>query len=85
MKKPLNLGFLDFLTLEKRRHFCEEEVRLNRRLSEDAYEGVVIVSERDGRFVLRGRVPYLVSTEDRTPEESAAEVLDHLRARLALG
>src|SRR5262249_20959629 len=32
LKKPVNLGFLDFSTLEKRRHFCEEEVRLNRRL-----------------------------------------------------
>ena len=33
VKKPVNLGFLDFTTLEKRRHYCEEEVRLNRRLA----------------------------------------------------
>ncbi len=37
MKKPLDLGFLDFSTLEKRRHFCEEEVRLNQRLCDDTY------------------------------------------------
>ena len=30
VKKPLDLGFLDFSTLEKRRYFCNEELRLNR-------------------------------------------------------
>jgi aminoglycoside phosphotransferase family enzyme/predicted kinase len=48
IKKPVNLGFLDFSTLAKRRHFCEEEVRLNRRLAPDVYVGVVPVS-RDER------------------------------------
>ena len=33
IKKPVDLGFLDYTTLERRRHFCEEEVRLNRRLA----------------------------------------------------
>ncbi len=42
-KKPLDLGFLDFTTLEKRRHFCEEEVRLNQRLCDETYLGVVPV------------------------------------------
>jgi aminoglycoside phosphotransferase family enzyme len=32
VKKPVDLGFLDFSTLERRRHFCEREVQLNRRL-----------------------------------------------------
>ncbi|MBI3411383.1 MAG: AAA family ATPase [Planctomycetes bacterium] len=41
IKKPVNLGFLDFSTLEKRKHFCEEEVRLNRRLAPHVYIGVV--------------------------------------------
>ena len=41
VKKPVDFGFLDFSTLEQRRHFCEEEVRLNRRLCADTYEGVV--------------------------------------------
>jgi aminoglycoside phosphotransferase family enzyme/predicted kinase len=43
VKKPVNLGFLDFSTLERRRHFCEEEVRLNRRLAPQVYLGVVPV------------------------------------------
>src|SRR5579875_450631 len=41
VKKSVNLGFLDFSSLEKRRHFCEEEVRLNRRLAPRVYLGVV--------------------------------------------
>jgi aminoglycoside phosphotransferase family enzyme/predicted kinase len=42
-KKPVNFGFLDFSTLEKRRHYCLEELRLNRRLAPDLYEDVVAV------------------------------------------
>lgn len=41
IKKPLNLGFLDFSTLEKRRFYCEEELRLNRRLAPHIYLAVV--------------------------------------------
>lgn len=43
IKKPVNFGFLDFTTLELRRHFCQQEVRLNRRLSPDLYLGVIPV------------------------------------------
>src|SRR4030095_6476525 len=49
-KKPVNFGFLNFSTLEKRRHFCEREVALNRRLSPGVYLGVVPISRRNGRF-----------------------------------
>jgi aminoglycoside phosphotransferase family enzyme/predicted kinase len=40
IKKPVDFGFLDFSTLEKRRHWCEEEVRLNQRFAPDIYLGV---------------------------------------------
>src|SRR6185312_588178 len=43
IKKPLRLDFLDYSTLERRHHFCEEEVRLNRRLARAVYLGVVPV------------------------------------------
>jgi aminoglycoside phosphotransferase family enzyme/adenylate kinase family enzyme len=43
-KKPVNFGFLDFSTLAKRRHFCAEELRLNRRLAPELYLEVVPVS-----------------------------------------
>lgn len=41
IKKPVDFGFLDFSTLEKRKHYCEEEVRLNGRLAPHLYLGVV--------------------------------------------
>jgi uncharacterized protein len=40
VKKPLQLPFVDYSTLERRRHFCEEEVRLNRRFAPALYLGV---------------------------------------------
>lgn len=44
LKKPLDLGFLDFSTLEKRRQACEEEIRLNRRLAPQIYLQAVPVT-----------------------------------------
>lgn len=44
IKKPLDLGFLDFSTLDKRLAACREEVRLNRRLAPDIYLDVVPVT-----------------------------------------
>ncbi|MGE3165708.1 MAG: AAA family ATPase [Planctomycetota bacterium] len=50
VKKPVAFGFLDFSRLEQRKHFCEEEVRLNQRLAPRVYLGVVpIVRGSDGR------------------------------------
>jgi aminoglycoside phosphotransferase family enzyme/predicted kinase len=48
VKKPVNFGFLDFSTLEKRRHFCEREVSLNRRLCPDVHLGVVPIFLKKG-------------------------------------
>jgi hypothetical protein len=41
VKKAVNLGFLDYSTLERRRHFCQEELRLNRRLAPQIYQDAV--------------------------------------------
>ncbi|WP_197442065.1 bifunctional aminoglycoside phosphotransferase/ATP-binding protein [Thalassoglobus polymorphus] len=45
VKKPVELGFLDFSTLSQRQHFCEEELRLNRRFSKDLYLDVVSIKQ----------------------------------------
>lgn len=50
IKKPVNFGFLDFSTLEKRRHFCEREVSLNRRLCPGLHLGVRPISQTTGRL-----------------------------------
>lgn len=44
LKKPVDFGFLDFSTLEKRQYCCEEEIRLNRRLAPDIYLNVVPIA-----------------------------------------
>lgn len=81
VKKPLDLGFLDFRTLEQRREACEAEVRLNRRLSSDVYLDVVPIRLRqDGRHHLGNEgvvVDYGVRMR-RLPDEKRA---DHLLAR----
>ena len=55
VKKPVDLGFLDFTTLTRRRRFCREEVRLNRRLTHDVYLGVVAITGRPPRVRVGGR------------------------------
>jgi len=54
LKKPVNLGFLDFTTRQRRAQDCTDEVRLNRRLSPDVYLGLVEIVERDGAFIVSG-------------------------------
>jgi aminoglycoside phosphotransferase family enzyme/predicted kinase len=48
IKKRVDLGFLDFTTLEKRKLFCDEELRLNSRLAPDIYLEVVPICETSG-------------------------------------
>lgn len=81
VKKPLATGFLDFSTPERRRHFCEQEVRLNRRLAPSVYLGVVPVT-RDGSGVRvegRGEIVEWAVKMVRLPDEAT------LRERLRRG
>lgn len=75
IKKPVQLGFLDFSTLEKRQHFCAEEVRLNRRLASDVYLGVVPVTQDKDRLRMEGDgdvIEWAVKMQ-RLPEEASLE------------
>lgn len=54
IKKPCNLGFLDFSTLEKRRFYCYEELRLNRRLASSLYLEVMPITGRPEQPDLHG-------------------------------
>ena len=52
LKKPVDLGFVDFSMLARRRYFCEEEIRLNRRTAPTLYLDVVpITRSRSGGFL----------------------------------
>ncbi|MFM7086213.1 MAG: AAA family ATPase [Cyanobium sp.] len=57
IKKPVDLGFLDFSTLERRRHFCQEELRLNQRLSPELYLGLRSIHGPPERASLHGTTP----------------------------
>jgi len=59
IKKPLNLEFLDFSTLEKRHFFCLEELRLNRRLAEQMYLEVVPITGNPDNPRLKGTGPVM--------------------------
>ena len=59
LKKPVNLGFADFSTLDRRRHFCELELALNRRLAPELYLEVVAITGTPERPVLGGGGPPL--------------------------
>jgi aminoglycoside phosphotransferase family enzyme/predicted kinase len=77
IKKPVDLGFLDFRTLEQRRHFCEEELRLNRAWASRLYLDVVPIVEVDGGVRVDGEgepVDYAV----RMRQFDQAMRLDHL-------
>lgn len=54
IKKPMNFGFLDFSTLERRKHFCEEELRLNRRLASQLYLDVLPITGTPDEPVIGG-------------------------------
>ncbi|RII27719.1 MAG: kinase [Geobacter sp.] len=77
VKKPVDFGFLDFTTLDRRRFYCDEEVRLNRRLCPETYLGVVEVRETDkgAAFYGEGRIIDYAVKMKRLPAE---RMLDRL-------
>ena len=53
VKKPVRFTFLDYSTVEKRRHFCHEEIRLNRRLAPAVYLDVLAIAQDGDQFSWR--------------------------------
>jgi hypothetical protein len=79
IKKPVDFGFLDFTTLEKRKFYCEEEVRLNRRLCGDMYVGVLPITVSDGSVKINGpgrTVEYTVKMRELPQEALMSRLLD---------
>lgn len=54
LKKPVNFGFLDYSSLDKRKHFCEEELRLNERGAGSLYLGMVPLTQSGEKFAIDG-------------------------------
>ncbi|WP_372592582.1 AAA family ATPase [Guyparkeria sp.] len=81
IKKPMNFGFLDFSSLDRRRHFCLEELRLNARLAPDLYDGVLGL-DAEGQLIddLEGAEEYVI----RMQRFDQADRLDNVAARIGL-
>jgi uncharacterized protein len=79
LKKPLNLGFLDFREIEDRLKYCEQEVILNRRLSQRIYQHTVkIVENKQGEFSMEGQgkvAEYAVKMKQLPDENRMANML----------
>ncbi len=78
VKRPVDLGFLDFRSIEQRRAACEEEVRLNARLAPDVYRGVVAVRrDHEGCCALFGQGPVVdwAVHMRRLPDAQRADIL----------
>ncbi len=93
IKKPLAFGFLDFSSLDKRRHFCAEEIRLNTRLAPEIYLAEVAITGTPEHPVIEGAgsaIEWAVkmrafpadATLDREAEISS-EQIDAIAARIA--
>jgi Uncharacterized protein conserved in bacteria len=63
IKKPVNFGFLDYSTLEKRQHFCNQELAMNRRTAPEIYLEVLPIIQKGDRFQLSSNSPDLNSAE----------------------
>ena len=80
VKKPVNLGYLDYTTLERRHFFCQQELELNRRLCPDVYLAVVPVVEKKSGLRIGGpgkAIEYAVKMK-RLPQD---RMMDALLAR----
>jgi aminoglycoside phosphotransferase family enzyme len=72
IKKPVNFGFLDFSTLELRKHYCEKEVELNNRFSEGVYQGIFPVTFDGETYSVDGKgetVEYAVKMRRLSDED----------------
>ena len=78
IKKPLNLGFLDFSSLEKRYHYCHEEIRLNSRLAPDIYLDVVVIGGTKDQPIIDSSgaaIEYAVKMRQFEPDHTFDQLL----------
>jgi aminoglycoside phosphotransferase family enzyme len=87
LKKPVRYPFLDFTALKRRKFFCEEELRLNRRLAAETYLRVLpLRQDREGKLAIDGPgriVDWLVEMRRLREEDTLESHLRSGRATLA--
>lgn len=80
IKKPVNFGFIDYSTLEKRKHFCEQEIKLNQALASSIYLQMVTINKTAEGYEING-TGEVVEYALKMKEFSQENLLDHLLAR----
>jgi aminoglycoside phosphotransferase family enzyme len=77
IKKPVNMGFLDYSTPAKRNLLCQKEVQLNSRLCPDAYLGVYAITKENGHYIMggRGKIEEYAVHMRRLPQDAMMSVL----------
>jgi aminoglycoside phosphotransferase family enzyme/predicted kinase len=85
VKKPVNLGFLDFSTLEKRHYFCRRELELNRRLCPEVYLSVIPIYESDAGFSFDDEDGEIVEYAVKMRELPPGWFLNELLAKGSIG
>lgn len=81
IKKPVNFGFLDFTSLEKRKFYCEEELRLNKRLAPSVYIDVLPLSLNAGGKITWGSGENIIDYAVRMKKLPQEKMLKTLLAR----
>jgi len=88
VKKAVNLGFLDFTTLEKRHFFCEKELELNKRLCRDMYLEVVPINRSNTSLIkIRGKgetVEYAVKMKRMPQDKMMNKLLEEKKVETKL-
>ena len=78
IKKPLHYSFLNFSTLKMRKHFCNREIELNKRLTENIYLDVQAVHKWQDTFVVGGNRGPIIDYAVRMNKVDREKQMDHL-------
>ncbi|MEO9147138.1 MAG: hypothetical protein ABI237_16435 [Ginsengibacter sp.] len=81
IKKPVQHSFLDFSTLELRRFYCEREIELNKRLTDNVYLEVVTIHEHGNKIVIGGEAETPIDYAVKMNKLDTEKQMDQLLSR----
>jgi uncharacterized protein len=78
IKKPIKYSFLDFSTMELRKYYCEREVQLNKRLTDNIYIDVQPIRKHNNRFYISGTIGSIVDYAVRMEKQDTSTQMNVL-------